>query len=442
MIYSTRQFDKSTNRFNGFSRVLGLTALGLWFGAAHPVLGQDWTLTSAPQEGWNSIASSADGAKLAAAGGYFNHGQTIGVNYVSANAGNTWVLTGAPTNDWSSVASSADGTKLVAAANGSGIFTSSDSGATWASTTAPSTNWVSAAASADGATIVAVSAAVGLIYTSTNAGVIWSAAIVPTDFGSPFTIWSKRWVAAAASADGSKLVALANYEAQGFSAPDSYLSVLYTSTNSGATWSSFARAGEMWSSVALSADGTKWLGAVGLSLSGGFGPIYTSTDSDLTWNPTTAPMKDWRAVASSADGVKLVAAARYPYNASGVIYVSLNSGASWVPASVRLTAPPNLSWSSVTSSADGCKLVAVTLGGGIYTSQSKPTPLLSLAPSGGISLISWTIPSMDCVLQQNSDLTTTNWTDVATPPVFNLTNLLGQVLVSPAKGNVFYRLKH
>ena len=49
---------------------------------------------------------------------------------------------------------------------------------------------------------------------------------------------------------------------------------------------------------------------------------------------------------------------------------------------------------------------------------------------------------MDFTLQQNSDLSTTNWMDVPPPPVLNLTNLQNQVIVSPTNGNTFYRLKH
>jgi hypothetical protein len=45
-------------------------------------------------------------------------------------------------------------------------------------------------------------------------------------------------------------------------------------------------------------------------------------------------------------------------------------------------------------------------------------------------------------LQQNSDLTTTNWTGVTNLPVLNLTNLHNQVVLPPAAGNSFFRLKH
>ena len=49
---------------------------------------------------------------------------------------------------------------------------------------------------------------------------------------------------------------------------------------------------------------------------------------------------------------------------------------------------------------------------------------------------------MNLKLQQNSDLTMTNWTDVTTTPTLNLTNLQNEMMVSsPSIGNSFYRLK-
>ena len=84
------------------------------------------------------------------------------------------------------------------------------------------------------------------------------------------------------------------------------------------------------------------------------------------------------------------------------------------------------------------KVVAVVNGGGIYTSQSTPAPLLSITSSSGEAIISWTIPSTSFVLQQNSDLTSTNWTNV--PAIPTLTNLRYQVTLSSPNGHDFYRL--
>jgi hypothetical protein len=44
-------------------------------------------------------------------------------------------------------------------------------------------------------------------------------------------------------------------------------------------------------------------------------------------------------------------------------------------------------------------------------------------------------------LQQNSDLTTTNWTDVPATPLLNFANLHYKVNITPSPGSHFYRLK-
>jgi hypothetical protein len=62
---------------------------------------------------------------------------------------------------------------------------------------------------------------------------------------------------------------------------------------------------------------------------------------------TGAPSNSWSAVASSADGSKLVAVS------VGQIYTSTNSGMTWVSNNV-----PLLAWCCVAASADGTKLVA------------------------------------------------------------------------------------
>ena len=73
--------------------------------------------------------------------------------------------------------------------------------------------------------------------------------------------------------------------------------------------------------------------------------------------------RNWTSVASSADGSKLVAVVQ-----NGQIYTSTDSGVTW-------TARANFAifgtWQSVASSADGSKLVAVVSGGQIYTSTDS-----------------------------------------------------------------------
>jgi len=137
----------------------------------------------------------------------------------------------------------------------------------------------------------------------------------------------------------------------------------------------------------------------------------------------------WIGVACSSDGTKLVAVAY-----DNGIYTSTNSGATWVSNSV-----PNEQWFSVASSADGTKLVAVG-NGGIFTSQSTFLPFLNITQLSCNIVLSWTVPSTDFVLQQNSGLTSANWTDVTNTPILNPTNLQDEVTIPISGAQQFYRL--
>src|SRR5258706_11478533 len=81
----------------------GITILVFLVGFAWSVSSQNWTPTSLPSMEWQSVASSADGARLVAS-------TWEGPIYVSTNSGATWTQTSAPLAHWNSVACSADGT--------------------------------------------------------------------------------------------------------------------------------------------------------------------------------------------------------------------------------------------------------------------------------------------------------------------------------------------
>ena len=66
------------------------------------------------------------------------------------------------------------------------------------------------------------------------------------------------------------------------------------------------------------------------------------------WFPTTAPSNNWTSVTASADGSRLVAV-----SGNGFIYTSSNYGSTWVSNTA-----PTTNWAAVAGSADGTKLVA------------------------------------------------------------------------------------
>ena len=380
-----------------------LTALTGLLAAANLANSQTWTPTSAPPQDWQAIAASADGLKLVAAGYQtFFAGEDLVLSfptpiYISADSGATWKQTPAPSGYWRSVACSADGTKLVAADGGIGlndglifhglpdphgygsIYVSTNSGETWTPTTAPSNSWNSVASSADGTKLIAAAYAtydtndvlIGtVIYTSADSGLNWTASPLP----------SNTWSCVASSADGAKLVAAA------YAAHDTNGAVIgnliYTSTNSGATWTPASVVSNSWSSVAYSADGTKLVATSGSEVLYGaiYGLIYTSTNSGVTWTPSSAPSNNWASVASSKDGTILIAAAHETYNPflfgtiGNLIYRSTNSGTTWM----QEVAPSN-SWASVACSSDGTRIVAA--GDRCYVSSYQGPWKLADAPA-------------------------------------------------------------
>src|SRR5471032_3135221 len=71
---------------------------------------------------------------------------------------------------------------------------------------------------------------------------------------------------------------------------------------------------------------------------------------------------------------------------------------------------------------------------------SLPPATLAAALSGTNLVLSWPVPPGDFVLQQNSDLTTTNWTAATNAPA--ITNFQNQAILSMTNRNQFYRLKY
>jgi photosystem II stability/assembly factor-like uncharacterized protein len=211
--------------------------------------------------------------------------------------------------------------------------------------------WWSITSSSDGTKLAAVVAgAGGNIYTSTDSGATWTQ---QTASG------SRDWRSITSSSDGTKLAAVVN---NGY---------IYTSTDSGATWTERTNAGggvtgaslnRYWASITSSSDGTK------LAAVQAYGYIWTSTDSGVTWterSPVTAStQRAWRSITSSSDGTKLAAVVN-----GGYIYTSTDSGATWtVRQPINAT---NRYWYSITSSSDGTKLAAAVENGYIYTSSDS-----------------------------------------------------------------------
>jgi hypothetical protein len=185
------------------------------------------------------------------------------------------------------------------------------------------------------------------------------------------------------------------------------------------------------------------------------GALVTSADSGATWKSNAMPggFSIWFAAGYSADGSRLAAEGVPPFAGTytpGIIFVSSDSGASWVQTPTNGLSHPAMDWTGIAMSADGCKLAGAVTAfsgtgsapspGGIFTLQFTPAPALAIARSSGSLVLSWIVPSANFVLQQGPDLATTNWADVAGTPVLDYSTLRNQVTIPPPARPMFYRL--
>ena len=197
--------------------------------------------------------------------------------------------------------------------------------------------WRSVASSADGTKLVAVDGD-SYIYTSTNSGVTWTGHNVSGANGF-------SWKSVASSADGSKLVAI-DPGYYGFFSGTYYSGPVCTSADSGATWQTRSYFNHL-NAITTSADGNILLAATY------GGRLFTSYDAGATWTGR----ENSRFWASVAYGGTMVAA-----DNGGQIYTSYDYGQSWTARD------SNRNWNAVAASSDGSKLVASVSSGQIYTS--------------------------------------------------------------------------
>lgn len=123
--------------------------------------------------------------------------------------------------------------------------------------------------------------------------------------------------------------------------------LLAAQTLTAQTWTQTGAASNYWYCIASSADGSRLI-------AGAFpGLVYLSTNSGTTWMPTmTSTTDSWCSVASSADGTKLMA-----ISGDNGIFISTNSGATWISTNWS----DSYWWGSGASSADGKTLAATVL---------------------------------------------------------------------------------
>jgi hypothetical protein len=122
-----------------------------------------------------------------------------------------------------------------------------------------------------------------------------------------------------------------------------------------------------------------------------------------------------------------------------VIYESNDFGITWV--SNQLPSTPVTTAAGCAASADAHRLVA-TSGNRLFSLQSIPAPVLRIASRTSGTALSWMVPSASFVLQENVDLTASNWTDSLASPFLDYTTLEYQVTVGATTNQMFFRLSN
>jgi photosystem II stability/assembly factor-like uncharacterized protein len=397
-------------------------------------LAQAWQWNSVYNGDWGAIATSADGKVLYLAG--YGNGEI----YTSTNSGNTWISNSSPSPGGLSLAASADGSKLfeVTGYGYGNVYTTTNAGLSWTTNSIAGLNsvsngssqgWTFIATSADGTKWV-VTGTTNWVYTSSDSGMTWTSNALPN--------LTSQAMLVRCSADGTKLVVAGT------------MGPVWVSTNSGAAWTAPVNAPSAgWQAIASSADGSK------VFLVGSTNLIYRSTDYGFIWQSNSVSgVTVWSGITSSADGSKLAAVA------PGVgIFISTDAGIIWAQDTNQMIAPPFQNSEgligqqlSIVSSADGAKLVLIPgigyipAGYGhvpndeIWTSYTPPVPRLKLSTPGTNLLLSWTVSGTNFVLQQNGDMTTTNWMTKTNTATLNYSNLQYEASFSPTNGSSFFRL--
>ena len=211
-------------------------------------------------------------------------------------------------------------------------------------------SWTAAAASADGSRLLALSE--GHLLVSLDCGVSW-------EQRSAHQQLHHQWRCIACSADASRIfLGALPRVVDGKPAPLG----LFASTDSGASFKWVSSAGQLTDIVgaAASADGSRLFtlcakGMQALSVSCLNGPTRLCASSSHEIGGSAAA---WSCVATSACGSHLVAGVA----GDGKLRFSSDSGATWAERGERR------SWQCVASSADGSRVVAGAADGLLYRS--------------------------------------------------------------------------
>lgn len=262
--------------------------------------------------------------------------------------------------------------------------------------------WNSITSSSDGVHLAATygTGASGGIYTSADSGATWSSQPgAPNDQLGPIS----------SSADGSHLV---------MGAQNSFANrLIYTSSNFGVTWVARTTAGvsnKSWINIASSSDGSK----LAATFTDGTAGLMTSSDSGVTWTlQAGVGVANYMFLAMSSDGTRLIVG-----KAGGKVLISTDSGVTFN----EITSLGDRFWASVASNSDGTHLALIdggsmmTPGAILISSDSGATWTDTLAATGNWQ---WITSSADGLHLVASNYANGIYTASITPATFGITYL-------------------
>jgi hypothetical protein len=296
--------------------------------------GQNWTAITTNGANWQTVAVSASGSYVSAAG------SGVAVWY-STNYGQTFTLSSGTSGNITSIAMSASGQYQVASVyNSIGIYYSNNYGVSWTLSNAPVSAWWEVAMSASGSYVSACSSTAGSVpYYSTNYGVTWIAS----------SSVAGSYQAIAMSASGQYQVAAI------------VSGGIYYSSNYGVSWtvSNISNVGTV-QYGAMSASGQ--YATVVTNASG----VFISSNYGLTWTQITA-------VIGTLNLLRLSVSSSGQYQVTSAfgtgIYYSTNYGTTWVQGFASA-----LNWYGLGMSANGQYCLNCAYGGLIYQSITRFPP--------------------------------------------------------------------
>jgi hypothetical protein len=333
-----------------------------------------WTDIAVPGGGWhtkdwNQIRTNTDGTVIGvvSAGAAFSN---TGDFYLSRDSGSSWTYTSGRAN-WGlkTLAVSGDGLRAIAAHDES-IFRSTFSGSSWSTTTL---TWTSATNYREGQANSRCSfIGPNFNYLATTPdGTKWIAGVrdevcVYTSDDSGATWYGKAVgstnFGSAISADGA-IKMTANSDGK-----------LYR--YSGSTWSAIVSTNSSlpsstgWGNVVCDSTCTKMA-----AIQNATGKIYITADSGATWYNGDSTSRTYTDLSMSSDGASIAAT-------SGTdVYISQNSGLNWSAQDLA----GGKTWASVTISRDGKKIYAAASDGTIRKSAFLATQAtLSISSTTGV----------------------------------------------------------